>query len=657
MPEQIKISASQLEEFRTCPRKWYFNKCQKLPAAKKSYFVFGTVLASVLERYLKANDLGYDETGKPVDLYPPNWHIAFNKFTKQKDGEISPIEQDLIQRLVTLSISVGVLQRKPNRKIEHEFDVLLLEDTEQQIEVRVIGAIDCLLPSSVEDHKSTKASRWIKSKRELAENTQMLVYGKICLLEAEAEGRKLNPTDTVLFAHNVYVKDPNKPQIKRVEVFVTAQDIEDHWARLIEDVRHMLTIKYLCKGWGEIPPPKDVAGTCNAYGGCDFIPICTGMESVDSYLKRLKQQEAVKLTLEGQIMSFFTGQPQPNQPQPLPPPPAPAPSMGFINSPEAVLDVPNGQYVPPPTNIPTPVAPPVIPTGSPTPTPPPWADPTCQACLGTGFSSNGQFCPICQTRAGQNSKPRVDQFKINYNVYPGHAVWEHKDFPTFKGISPLPNVHKIVTNIMQAQPQANPEPQPQPQPQPQPTPPPQANIEPQPQFQPQANPEPQPQQPPQPPQPQPQQFQPQPTYVPQPQPPHTPQPQPQSNIPPAVTGQAEITLQPRGRGRPPKSFTLLMNCGIVKSNGKENVDIPTLLYNFLLSVANTHGKEKIHDLDPTTRTNAILQNINWFIGKLGTQTVAVPCGYRPDGGGDLETLVNALYPHADMIISPLFNPR
>lgn len=146
--------------------------------------VFGTVLHSVCERYLLADDLGNGPDGKTVNIYPDKWHVAVSRFgkpcpkcssecgkckgagkdckdckgkgrspatglieykrtsdscisyvacdkcfgTRQEcDGKIDPFEMDLIQRLVAKAIEEGVLERLPGRKIEGDFRTTVLK--------------------------------------------------------------------------------------------------------------------------------------------------------------------------------------------------------------------------------------------------------------------------------------------------------------------------------------------------------------------------------------------------------------------------------------------------------------------------------------------------------------------------------------------------
>ncbi len=172
----LTISASQVESFDMCKRKWWLNKVRKLPEATSTSQIFGTVLHGVIERYLMADDLGRDrKTGNPIELYPEGWQIAVNRFGelcehcagkrfwrhpesessfttttqeqveemansmdgclcvelscekcfgtgKQCEGKINPAEEAAVRRLVDAAIENGVLERLPGRIVEKQFN-------------------------------------------------------------------------------------------------------------------------------------------------------------------------------------------------------------------------------------------------------------------------------------------------------------------------------------------------------------------------------------------------------------------------------------------------------------------------------------------------------------------------------------------------------
>src|ERR1035437_3373846 len=109
----LQTSPSQHETFNLCKRKWWLKSIRHLPEIAKGSQVFGTVLHAVIERFLRADELGRDPaTGLPVELFPQRWTIAANRWKPEEiDGECTPAEAEIIRRLVTEAIEGGVIQR------------------------------------------------------------------------------------------------------------------------------------------------------------------------------------------------------------------------------------------------------------------------------------------------------------------------------------------------------------------------------------------------------------------------------------------------------------------------------------------------------------------------------------------------------------------
>lgn len=122
------LSATQLETYELCKRKWWFKSVRKLPDGDSIATVFGTVLHAVIERYLSGDSQGRGKDGNPVELYPPGWTKAMNRYEKDKvDGEISGADQEIIKMLVGKAIEEGVLECLDDREIEYKFTLDLLQ--------------------------------------------------------------------------------------------------------------------------------------------------------------------------------------------------------------------------------------------------------------------------------------------------------------------------------------------------------------------------------------------------------------------------------------------------------------------------------------------------------------------------------------------------
>lgn len=340
---ELSVSASQHETFLLCRRKWWLSRVRGLKEPTTASQVFGTVLHAVCERFLKADDLGRDLTpgenfGKPVNLYPEGWEIADSRFGqecpdcdgkggdcktcygkgKTCDGKVTPEEADLIKRLVSAAIEEGVLERRPGRKIEGDFNRLVdrlpcphcfglgtfdtgmdpdtVKDRPQDVikcekcggdgkgtTIMLRGFIDVAYRDEVEDHKSMKTTKYAKSPKGLTKNTQMLLYAGELAIRAAERGETV-PTEFKL-RHNCFSKDG---KIRKTESPpVPFKDVEEHWHRFTEDCYEMARLRDTVERFHEIEPPADMSRACNAYNGCPFRTICHGQETEEGYEKRL----------------------------------------------------------------------------------------------------------------------------------------------------------------------------------------------------------------------------------------------------------------------------------------------------------------------------------------------------------------------------------
>ncbi len=456
----LQISASQLESYEgnpeSCNRKWAFESIWKLPKVEKGSQAFGSILHSVVERFLDSDDQGYrlndDGTSskEAIELYPEGWQ-----------GNLDDQEAEIIKQLVVLAEEEGLLERFPGRKVEYQF---LGPVTEH---VRIKGFIDllCVLQGIVIDHKSTSNFRWAKSAEKLRTNTQMMVYGKVLIGMAQDLGIDHK---SIILRHNQFQKDPFDIRVKKTEVVVSVREIEDHWEwikkkaeemRLWRDKIH-LTDESLS---GISPTPglkkttwKEVkAGdikACHAFGGCSFLQICGGIETqeayrsrVTKYIEKQAEQAAKKLTIavetaakqEKSNMGVISRSKSQPEPTPVVSAPAPAPAAAT----PARIVIKKSTTAPPVTTTSTTTPPvtisgfveltkddPLVVNGAVAvkePKPPlvgvlipPWANADCNACGGSGMNTKGYICPICDSAGGNIS----DQYDIKVDKATGKLL-------------------------------------------------------------------------------------------------------------------------------------------------------------------------------------------------------------------------------------------
>lgn len=422
MADRLRISSSQDETFHRCKRLWWFLYCQKMPTPPKGHFDFGTILHEVCERYLLADDLGRvppwsvqknpsifkgQEQLQPVNLYPQGWD--------ETDGrKLPPVEAGLIRRLITKAIAEGVLERQADRRIEHWFAGEIIEG------VDMVGIVDVLLPGEIQDHKSTKSMRWAKTPASLKQSYQMLNYAKL-LIDADPD------LEEVTLRHNVYCKDPNKLEVRRVETKVSKAEVVANFERLQGVAEDMLVLAgggLDLDDWQTIEGPSQ-PNACSAFGGCPMRSICGGKETPDQYRTRVERQ-ITKNPLQkpatwddkwGRITKATSNKKDPSvdifekrlaatKDKVIPAPSAPSLING-ATTPAGAIQAADVDDI-------------LAQTGT-----PPWALSTCKACAGKGFNSKGSPCRICDSLQRKAHGPTSADYIVSSGD--GLRVWEAKD--------------------------------------------------------------------------------------------------------------------------------------------------------------------------------------------------------------------------------------
>ena len=440
MTKPLWVSPSDLETADLCLRKYWFKKVLKISEIMKGSAALGTGLHGAVERYLRADDLGNDPDGDPVNLYPSGWFII-----TERDGQtmtLSPAEQELVNKLVEKAIEEGHLVREPGRKVEFKWrlDAPGFEDL-----VVLNGKIDVLAGAKVTDHKTVKSMRWAKSANELGNSIQMNLYGLVAIHEALKAGEPR--PDEVTFSHVAYCKDPEDLRVRTTTKVKPVVEVADFYTAKVSPLLSKMLAVQRTKKWHELPDPDNRAKACNAFGGCSFIPICSGQEKPEEYQNRLlrnlqasvdlsvvnpqkpssesKEPPVGKLNLLSSLMNRGGSSAPPaaesapaiNQPPPLAPAESAAPAPAAVNPAAAALF---GHKKP---SAPAPVAAPAA-NSEPSPLPP-WARPDCGACGKSeypGWNSKGDACRICNNLQAQAGRPQSSWFVIIGSK--GNAVWE-----------------------------------------------------------------------------------------------------------------------------------------------------------------------------------------------------------------------------------------
>lgn len=388
---QHTASASQMETFLTCPRKWWFLKVLRIPEiTDQTKFVFGELLHEACERFLMADDNGRDiETGEPYVLWPKGWN---EKLTPQDSG--------ILKNIVEKGIEEGVLRRTPGRRVEAPF-LYTVTGTGGRGSVGICGYRDVAAPGLVEDHKSSKSRKWLKSQAKLAKDPQMLIYAAIDIRERmEADPSHVLPDldSLVTLRHNQFVKDPDDPYVRPCETEVSVRDVLTFWEGEIEpaatDMLRYKVAKIDPKDWDSVEGPRQ-KGACRKYGGCPFAEVCGGVSTVQALTAKVKriQQLPVENTTPstpGDTMGIFDRKNKKGKAE-AKSQTAKTTETTTVSQETEWVDAEGGASI---SEI------------------PPWAADDCKACEGSGFNSRGAPCAACDRSAAKAGRPRVQNFAL-----------------------------------------------------------------------------------------------------------------------------------------------------------------------------------------------------------------------------------------------------
>lgn len=325
MPRDLWTSISAIENAGGkfgeggCFRRWWLDKCMKLPTPKKKATIFGDVHHAVGARFFLADDRGLVD-GKPVNLYPEGWMSHAEKFGTNKNQifTVSDAEASLIQILVDKAITEGIWVREPGRRVEQPVGdymykdkttgekqygrVLCTEGNVKKVKAILKGFIDLETPTRIEDHKTAKDTKYCLSKKDLHKSIQMMTYA----LDKYERGHKGN----LWLAHNNFIKDFDRPQVIKREIEVTEAEVYQFYNDItLPLVKKMFQLYlYYTKDkinmWRDVPPPNNPNQECNYYYGkpCPFITICSGNCSIETYLagygQRINIEEQEEKSIE-----------------------------------------------------------------------------------------------------------------------------------------------------------------------------------------------------------------------------------------------------------------------------------------------------------------------------------------------------------------------
>ena len=214
------LSASQLETFQLCPRKWGLARIDGIREPESTAQRDGSAYHKVAEAYLATGRI--DHSGKYGE-----WLSA------------------AVPHLPTPPV--------PDGTIEQWFCF----EPEQGIGFR--GRVDLWLPAMILDHKTCADFKWAKTPDELATGIQSVLY-------AHAHLRNRPPGDSVLLRW-VYARKRGASASIKVEATITKEQAAEVFRRVHLPLARAIEVARTAESGNDLPPnPR----ACSAYGGCFY---------------------------------------------------------------------------------------------------------------------------------------------------------------------------------------------------------------------------------------------------------------------------------------------------------------------------------------------------------------------------------------------------
>jgi hypothetical protein len=257
----VTTSVSAIEAFRTCQRKWWMKKVHRLPEPPFQAGVLGDAFHELCELYL----LGNDDPAK----------------TESWRKDLSTSDIDILSRALRVMIDKQVLQRQPGLEVEKAFQIRVTP------KASIMGFCDAIGAGTVQDHKTSKTSKYFATPAKLAADFAMLTY-------AYVELQRDPSLKSVKLRHNQVTLDAKCPTAAITEVDVPADRIRKHWEiEVVPIATKMVVLKgqrAAADQWAKIQGTEG-EHQCHAYGRpCEYYDICHGNLSPSDYIARAKAE-------------------------------------------------------------------------------------------------------------------------------------------------------------------------------------------------------------------------------------------------------------------------------------------------------------------------------------------------------------------------------
>jgi hypothetical protein len=230
----VRVSVSQIEAYRACPRKWAFDKVFKLPRPEPSDAItIGVEGHARIEKYLL--------TGEDIRQELESTNPLIDKYIKYApfNGGSGLVEASLENPEITIGGAA------------------------------VAGFIDFFIPDYkgmplIIDHKfKGSISKYGLKESDLEADTQGNVYAWWAMSKVGA--------DDVMFAHHSY-QTKGKPLAKETTAILHRESVKAKVDELSSIVKDEMSLYAGCASQDDIPFKES---SCSAYGGCPYAGVCS----------------------------------------------------------------------------------------------------------------------------------------------------------------------------------------------------------------------------------------------------------------------------------------------------------------------------------------------------------------------------------------------
>lgn len=310
------FSASQVDKWEECPRRWAWRYVTKIPQEDNPKARLGSRGHEIAEDWLR-------------DGIPPDPEEMFTYTFRGKEVVRHP------GRMVLSGIHHLPAPRTPGMELESHI-------TWETGACHWQGYVDVLLREPrVQDHKFTGDLKWAKTPEELQDNVQALLYASWA---SEFFGVPEVPVEFVYY--ETQPRRSGNHRTRKVTALIRPRDHEERYDKIEESAGLMAEVKRLKIHPLTLPPNP---ASCQNYGGCEHRDRCR-LSPEQELRAVMTQAQNPNLNPEvANLLATLSG----GAPPPPPPPPPPAHGAGVL-PPEAPPPAPTPPAPEPAPPVPEP---------------------------------------------------------------------------------------------------------------------------------------------------------------------------------------------------------------------------------------------------------------------------------------------------------------